>query len=187
MTRTTKRSTRLNELHQYLLARRRPVSMKDLTEQFEMGRHTMRRMLCDLETEQGVAFMPRGDKLYEIDRTHSLTNLKLNLNEAMAVFLAVRLLARYSDKPNPHAVKALDKLSLALEKVSEQIARHIGKTSDKLNRPLSDKARDYQRHLETLADGWANGTRVRLVGAVAPSVASSVASSTDANPSAQAR
>jgi predicted DNA-binding transcriptional regulator YafY len=163
MTRTTKRSTRLIELHEFLMARHRPVSMKELTQHFEMGRHTLRRMLSDLEREQGLVFMPRGDRLYEVDRTRSLNFLKLNLNEAMAVFLAVRLLARYSDKPNPHAVKALDKLSLALEKVSKEIARHISLTSDKLNRPLSDKARDYQRHLEALADGWANSTRVRLV------------------------
>ena len=160
---TTKRSTRLIALRDYMMARRRPLGVNEMAEYFGVGRHTIRRMLSDLEIEQGVVFLPREDRLYEIDVTQSLTDLRLNLHEIMAVFLAVRLLARYADKPNPHAVRALDRLHLAFRSVSKQIAVHIGRTSDKLNRPLTENAREYLAHLETLTRAWAEGTRVRLV------------------------
>jgi len=81
----------------------------------------------------------------------------------MAVFLAARLLAHYSDKPNPHAAKALTRLSQALRKTAPRIAEHISRTAESLNRPLSGAARDYLRALETLTQAWAEGRRVRLV------------------------
>jgi predicted DNA-binding transcriptional regulator YafY len=50
------------------------------------------------------------------------------------------------------------------------VAAHIARTSDKLNRPLPDAARDYLCALEALTKAWADGTRVRLYTREAPEV-----------------
>ena len=152
------------------MACRRPVMIKELAERFECSRFTINRCLQDLETEGQVPINHLADRSVELDVSAYLNDVRLNLNEAMAMFMAVRLLARYSDKPNPHAVTALNKLSIALNKVSKQIASHIARTSERLNRPMSEVAQDYARNLQTLTEAWANGTRVRLVKREEPNV-----------------
>jgi predicted DNA-binding transcriptional regulator YafY len=88
----------------------------------------------------------------------------------MAIFLAARLLARYSDKPNPHVTSALGKLAVALDQsgVARGIGQHVARTSERLDRPMSDDALDYLRNLQTLTQAWAQGTRVRLAQRSAP-------------------
>lgn len=51
MSRTTKRSTRLKEIEEFLLARRRPVAIAELAQRFDTNRSTIYRSLIDLETE----------------------------------------------------------------------------------------------------------------------------------------
>jgi predicted DNA-binding transcriptional regulator YafY len=170
MSRTTKRSTRLHELHAFLASKRRAVSITELAQVFGMHRSTINRMLHDLEDELHTALIRMPDRSVTIDRERSEFAVRFSLDEAFAVFQAARLLARYSDKPNPHAVRALGKLGLALEqsRVADQIARHIALTSESLDRPLTDAARDDLRNIETLTRAWAYGTRVRLVQREAP-------------------
>ncbi|MGQ9889055.1 MAG: helix-turn-helix transcriptional regulator [Aggregatilineales bacterium] len=168
MSRTTKRSTRLKEIEEFLLARRRPVPVADLVRHFGANRSTIYRSLIDLETEWDVPLLHDPPGHVWIDRQRYLTDVRLNLDQTTAVFLAARLLARYSDKPNPHAVAALNKLSLALEHVAPHIARHVARTSERLDRPLTESQREYLRCLEALTRAWADGVRVGLVQREAP-------------------
>jgi predicted DNA-binding transcriptional regulator YafY len=172
MSRSTKRSTRLHELHAYLAARKRPVRINELAAHFGVHRSTVNRMFRDLRDELGVHVIQHPDRSVEIDRARSDFAIRLNLHESLAVFMAARLLARYADKPNPHIVKALGKIAMALDQshASLPIARHIARTSDRIDRPLSEDARAVLRNLETLAQAWADGTRVRLTQREAPDV-----------------
>ena len=163
MTRTTKRSTRLKDIEEYLLAKRQPVPMHELAAHFGVDRSTIYRSLLDLENEWDVPIIKEPVGTAQIDRTRYLTNVRLNLDEATSVFLAARLLARYSDKPNPHAVHALNKLSIALQNVTPQMAQHISQTSERLDRPLTGEQREYLECLHVLTRAWADGVRVALV------------------------
>jgi predicted DNA-binding transcriptional regulator YafY len=80
----------------------------------------------------------------------------------MAVFLAGRLLARYSDKPNAHVVEALDKLGAALRGVMPALGQHIGSTSAALRGRLPKQVGEHQRVLEKLTEAWAAGRKVQL-------------------------
>ena len=160
--RATKRSTELLELRDYLLARRRPVTIKELVAHFGRHRTTIYRWLQDLERDLDIPLAREGKMSVQIDLDRYPTEVRLSLDEVMAVFLAARLLARYSDKPNPNAVKALQRLSIALHNFAPRIAEHIARTSEKLNRPLGESLQEHLRALETLTRAWANGTRVRL-------------------------
>jgi predicted DNA-binding transcriptional regulator YafY len=162
MARGSKRSTRLIDLAEYLVAKRRPVQVKALAEHYGLHRSTIHRMLVEIETELDTPVEREPDGRAWIDPDKYQFSIRLTLNETMAVFLAARLLARYSDKPNPYAVKALRGLSRALGKTAPRIAGHIARTSDKLDRPLNDAAQEHLRALEALTRAWAEGTRVRL-------------------------
>jgi predicted DNA-binding transcriptional regulator YafY len=152
----------LNELVEYLLAVRRPVTPRELYEHFEVDRSTIHRMLTDLENGDDVMLIHEYGKVW-IDRATYLNTVKLNLHELLAVFLAARLLARYSDKPNPHAVKALRKMSIAFDKIAPRIAAHIERTSARLDRQMTPAADEYLAALQALTQAWADGVRVRLV------------------------
>lgn len=161
MERSAKRSTRLIELAEFLTAQRKPTPIHALAERFGLHRSTIHRMLVEIEGELEVPVRREAGGVW-IDPDDYQFSVRLNLNEAMAVFLAARLLARYSDKPNPHAVKALQKLSRALRKTAPRVSEHISRTSTKLDRPMTDVAQDYLRVLETLTRAWADRTRVTL-------------------------
>jgi proteasome accessory factor B len=161
MARANKRSTRLIEMAEFLVGRRRPVKVAELTEHFGINRATIYRMLQELEAELDTPVQRSSDGVW-IDPNEYQMSVRLSLNEALVVFLAARLLARYSDKPNPHAVKALNKLSIALRLSAARIAEHIARTSEKLDRPLKERAVEHLRALEELTRAWAAGTRVRL-------------------------
>jgi len=162
MARGSKRSTRLIDLAEYLVARRQPVQIKELAAHYDLHRSTIHRMLVEIETELDTPVEHEPDGRVWIDPEKYQLSVRLTLNEALAVFLAARLLARYSDKPNPYAVKALRGLSQALRKTAPRIAGHISRTSDKLDRPLNQAAQEHVRALEALTRAWAEGTRVRL-------------------------
>jgi predicted DNA-binding transcriptional regulator YafY len=160
-TRTTRRATRLNDLRDFLLGATQPISQADLARRFAVNPATISRMIRQLEDEMEIVLEKTEGKLW-IDKRRYLNHVKLNRNEVTVMFLAVRLYARYSDKPNPHAVRALRSLSIALSKASPRVADHIARTSERLDRPLSESAQDHLRALEVLTSAWADGTRVRL-------------------------
>ncbi len=162
MARSSKRSTRLIELAEYLTAKQRPRTIQELAAHFEVHRSTIYRMLEEIESELCMPVQRRSDGAVWIEPDDVHFSVRLTLNEAMAVFLAARLLARYADKPNPHAVKALRALSHALRKIAPRIAQHIERTSERLERPLNDAAKDYLHILEQLTRAWAEGRRVLL-------------------------
>lgn len=166
MTRAGRRSTRLVDLADFI-CRRTPVPVGEVVNHFREAspgfhRSTLYRMLNQLEDELEVAVIREPKGTVRIDPDEYRFTVRLSLNEAMAVFLAARLLARYSDKPNPHAVKALRRLASALTKSAPLVSDHIARTSDKLDRRMTEPARDYMHVLEELTRAWAGHTRVLL-------------------------
>lgn len=95
---------------------------------------------------------------YGILRERYVTSVRLNLHEATALFLATRLLSRYSDENHPHVVRAMEKLAAAMPK--DMMQHHIYRTAD-LVRQRRDRP-DFTRMLERLTEAWAERRRVRL-------------------------
>ncbi|GAB4424497.1 MAG: WYL domain-containing protein [Chloroflexi bacterium OHK40] len=84
--------------------------------------------------------------------------MRLNLNEAVALFFAARLLAHHSDEHNPHIVSALDKLAAGLP--AGTVAAHIARVAELVReRPVRSA---YIRTLEVLTQAWADRRLVRL-------------------------
>lgn len=162
MDREKKRSTRLIDLAEYLVNRRQPVKIKELVDHYGLHRSTVYRMLTEIEGELETPIEREEDGKVWIRPDNYRFSIKLRLDEVMAIFLAARLLARYSDKPNPHAVKALRGLSLAMQKITPRIAEHIARSSERLDRAMNESAQAHLQSLEVLTRAWAEGTRVIL-------------------------
>jgi predicted DNA-binding transcriptional regulator YafY len=148
-------------MERFLLASPEGLTQAELARLCGVHRSTIHRSLHDL-ADQGVPTWEAEDGRIGIDRDAYLTAIRISLDEAMAVFMAARLLARYSDKPNAHTVEALLKLGLALVKPAPQVARHIIRTSEALRAQLPGQPNENQQRLEVLTRAWSLGRKVRL-------------------------
>src|SRR5919108_884208 len=121
-----------------------------------VDRRTIYRDLAALE-EMGVPVW-EDDGRYGIDRESYLSTVRLNLNEAVALFFAARLLAHHSDEHNPHVVSALSKLAAGLPDTT--ISSHMARVAEIIrSRPLRA---DYVRVLDTITRAWADRRRVTI-------------------------
>lgn len=95
---------------------------------------------------------------YYILRERYVTSVRLNLHEATALFLAARLLTRYSDENHPHVASAMEKLAAAMPR--DIMQQHIRRAAD-LVRERRERP-EFTRTLERLTEAWAERRRVRL-------------------------
>jgi len=160
MPRLENKLTRIGQIEALLWAYKDGLKPAEIARKLGIKhRSTVTRCAPDLP-----AYIHEDDEgRWKIDREADLVKIALTLHEAMAVHLAARLLARYSDKPNPHAVVALSKLSMGMQRAAPMIAQHIAQTSAKINRPIAEATKTYLDALETLTHACADGTRVQLV------------------------
>lgn len=94
---------------------------------------------------------------YAIIPGHFLPPVHFNLEEAVALFLAARLLARYSDDHNPIVVQALAKLASSLP---ETVAEYVQTTVAGLAAKPED--RSYSAAFAAVTQGWSERRKVRI-------------------------
>jgi predicted DNA-binding transcriptional regulator YafY len=150
------KAARLRRIEHRLYNTPRGLRAIELADYCGVDRRTIYRDLISLE-EMGVPVWEEGGR-YGIDRESYLSTIRLNLNEAVALFFAVRLLAHHSDEHNPHVVSALSKLAAGLPDTT--ISSHIARAADAI-RAKSLRA-DYVRALEAITRAWADRRRVAI-------------------------
>ncbi|NTW00486.1 MAG: HTH domain-containing protein, partial [Oscillochloris sp.] len=102
------------------------LRVSDLAEGCGVARRTIYRDLMSLH-EMGVPVWEDKGR-FGIDRATYLSTVRLNLNEAIALYFAARLLTHHSDEHNPHIVSALDKLAAGLP--DQTISAHIARAAN---------------------------------------------------------
>jgi predicted DNA-binding transcriptional regulator YafY len=151
------RAARLTKITHLLYRNPRGLTAREMAGLCQVTPRTVQRDLQVLE-EAGVPLWEDEDgRRYGILEGYFLPPIRLGLHEAMALFVAARLLSRYSDEHNPHITSALAKLAGILP---EAMAGHVLKTA----RTLAQRAEDplFTQVMETLTLGWATGRKVRL-------------------------
>lgn len=155
MSRLMNRAERLRAIERMLYRSARGMRVVEIAQSCGVNRRTIYRDL-DLLSVSGVPVW-QDEGRFGIERDRYLTTVRLNFNEAFALYMAARLLARHSDEHNPHVVTALDKLSTALpEPISGYIARtakHVG---------MRDLNERYIQVLEAITLAWSLQRKVRL-------------------------
>jgi proteasome accessory factor B len=156
MDRIQSKAARLRRIEHRLYNAPRGLRAIELAEYCGVDRRTIYRDLEALE-EMGVPVWEDQGR-YGIDRESYLSTVRLNLNEAVALFFAARLLAHHSDEHNPNVVSALSKLAAGLPDVT--ISSHMARVADVIRaRPLRA---DYVRVLDTVTRAWADRHKVAI-------------------------
>ncbi|HMQ34045.1 MAG TPA: WYL domain-containing protein [Chloroflexaceae bacterium] len=158
MAKTETRYERLDAIERYLARRPEGWSTGELARELAVDPDTVLRDLNLLEA-RGTGLIKRGRR-YILDHRRSLHTIRISNDEALALYLAARLLSRHSDEHNPHVVRALEKLSDALQTKSPLISGHIARAAAAVHERRV--RREYVQALEVITQGWAMGRKVSL-------------------------
>ena len=123
-----------------------------------VSQRTARRYIIEL-SERGRLPVYRQGRVWKlVEGGHlDLLRIQLNVDEALALYLAARMLSAYSDKHNPHIVASLLKLTTLLP---EAIGTHVERAAEAVSqRQPAPKHLDV---LEGLTRAWANRRQVQL-------------------------
>lgn len=158
MTKSETRYERLDAIERWLARRPEGWTTGELARELGVDPDTIRRDLALLDA-RGTGLIQKGRR-YLLDHRRTVHAVKLTMHEALALYLAARLLTRHSDEHNPHVVTALDKLADGLLTKSPLLARHIAQAATAVGaqRPRPG----YIAVLETLTQGWVEQRKVRL-------------------------
>jgi proteasome accessory factor B len=125
------------------------VPIDDIARRVGMSRRTVYRDLRALESELRVPLWSEGGR-WGVDDAGFLPPLKLTLEEAMAVVLSARLMARYADDYDPDLGAAFQKLEKGLPTA---LAEHVERTLAVMaGRPVDER---HRRHVHLLTRAWA--------------------------------
>ena len=150
------KAARLQRIEHRLYNAPRGQRVTELAEYCGVDRRTIYRDLQALE-EMGVPVWEQ-DGRYGIDRESYLSTVRLNLNEAVALFFAARLLAHHIDEHNPNVVSALTKLAAGLPDTT--ISSHMARVAEIIRaRPLRA---DYVRVLDAVTRAWADRRKLAI-------------------------
>lgn len=133
------------------------VAVTEIAKLTGMTTRTVYRDINALDEELGVPVFQAGRGRYGIDRKFFLPPLRLSVPEAIVLFLASRLIARWSDQYDAAVVSAFTKLADALP---QPIARHVAATMLAVGE--HDANEPFSRSFSAVARGWAEGRVVEL-------------------------
>jgi len=133
------------------------VSVDDIARLTGMNKRTVYRDIRALEDELDVPVFQAGRGRYGIERKFFLPPLRLTVPEAIVLFLASRLIARWSDQYDAATISAFTKLADALP---QPIARHVAATMATVGG--HDPNEPFSRSFSAVARGWAEGRVVEI-------------------------
>lgn len=159
MTKSETKAQRILQIEALLLAHPEGLSQSDIARRLDVNRSTIHRYLPDLT--QHAPILEEDGRLF-IDRESYLINLRLNIHEALSLYLAIRLLTNHMERHNPHSAALLRKLAHTIEKLTPQISHHFSLSADVIDDPLRFKDPHYISVLESLALAWAESCKARV-------------------------
>jgi predicted DNA-binding transcriptional regulator YafY len=122
-----------------------------------MTTRTVYRDIKALEDELAMPIFQAGKGRYGIEKKYFLPPLHLSVPEAVVLFLASRLIARWSDAYDQAVVSAFTKLA---DLLPQPIARHVAATMLTVGQAeLNDQ---FVRNFAHVAQAWADGRVVEL-------------------------
>ncbi|HJU48545.1 MAG TPA: WYL domain-containing protein [Gaiellaceae bacterium] len=150
------RTARLMRVASLLNAHPEGMRPKDIAERLGMSVRNVYRDLKALEGEVGLPTWSDEGR-WGILESAFLPPLKLNLSEAMAVFLGARLMVRYADKYDPDLASAFEKLAASLP---DPLREHVARSLDVLqDAPLEPS---FIEHVRQLTRAWADRRVVEI-------------------------
>ncbi len=132
------------------------LTIEQIADRVGRTSRTVYRDIRTLDLDLGIPVV-KEDGRWRADGKAFLPPLKLTLQEAVALFLSARLMARFADKRDDRILNAFGKLAAILP---PPIAHQVDATTAELSRLPADPI--YQQVLECVATAWAEGRKVRI-------------------------
>jgi len=153
MSRGMSKAERLREMERLYV--QRAYTDIEMSEHLGVDRTTVFRDRIALETE--YPFVQDSQGRWKIDRTRYLSEIKVNLHEALSLYLAARRASRQTRIAQPHVASALEKLAAALKQpMTEHLVLAAGKVLTQSSQP------ERVRVLETIAQAWVEKRKLRI-------------------------
>jgi len=133
------------------------VPVSEIAELTGMNPRTVYRDLRALDEELGIPIYEAGRGRYGIEKKFFLPPLQLAIPEAVVLFLAARLIARWSDETDQVVISAFTKLA---HQMPQPIARHVAATMLRVGRAATNEP--FTRNFGAVARAWAEGRVVEL-------------------------
>lgn len=134
------------------------VPVSEIARLTGMNVRTVYRDLRALEDELAMPIFAAGRGRYGIEKRYFLPPLDLTVPEAIVLFLAARLIARWSDESDQVVISAFIKIASALP---QPIARHVNATMLAVGEQQSNQP--FSAIFATVARGWAEGRVLEIV------------------------
>jgi CRISPR-associated endonuclease/helicase Cas3 len=153
MSRGLTRAERLLEMERLYVDR--GWSDAEMAARLGVHRSTAYRDRALLETQVPFVELRRGR--WKIDRKRYLSQVRLNVHEALALYLAARRMSRHTRISQPHVASALQKLSRALR---QPMTQRLVEAATAILEQSADPQR--VRVSEVVAEAWVGQHRVRI-------------------------
>ncbi len=135
----------------------RGVPVAEIASLTGMTTRTVYRDIHALEAELSMPVFEAGRGRYGIEKKYFLPPLRLSVPEAVVLFLAARLIARWSDEYDQAVVSAFTKLA---DLLPQPISRHV--TAAMLGVGAHGRNEPFARNFANVARGWAEGRVVQI-------------------------
>lgn len=154
--RAVPRSIRLTQIQYHLHRKPAGLTTNELAQLCGVSCRTIQRDLLDLDTELHVPITHDGDR-YGLMGGYTLPPITFSLYEALALFLAGRLVLRQIDHNNPHVQQALVKMAAALPpELARQLTTGIQAIARKPGKP------EFVHIFEQIAVAWVAQRQLRI-------------------------
>ncbi len=142
----------------WLLLHQNPLrySAQDLAERFEVTSRTIYRDLMTLSEDIRVPVYSEKGR-WAVQEDYYLPPIRLAIPEALHVFLAVRLMARFDHHYNPYVDSTFRSLGSILP---EPLKAHIQRTLDWMHSLPKDEK--HLRVLRAVAEAWASRRQLKI-------------------------
>lgn len=153
MSRGLARAERLTEMKRLYV--QRAWTDMELAKRLDVDRTTVFKDRSALEAEYPFVEEPPGH--YKIDKNRFISEIRLNLHEALALYLVARRASRQTRLAQPHVASAVEKLAAALRQpMTEQLLRAAENVLQQEGQP------ERVRVIEAIAEGWVSQRKVRI-------------------------
>lgn len=147
------KAERLEEMKRLYI--QRAYSDIDLAERLGVDRTIIYRDRVELSREYPIEKDEQGR--YHIPKNKLISEIKLNLHEALTLYLAGRRTSRQTRFHQPHTVNAVEKLAATLR---QPMTERLLKSAERLT--SQEKDPEKVKIIETIAQAWVEQTKVRI-------------------------
>lgn len=147
------KAERLEEMKRLYI--QRAFSDMEMAERLEVDRSTIHRDRKDLMEDYPVEQDEEGR--WHIPKTKLISEIKLNLHEALTLYLAGRKTSRQTKFHQPHTVNAVEKLAATLR---QPMTERLLKSAERLM--AQEKNPEKIKIIETITQAWVEQRKARI-------------------------